>query len=101
MPEAPDQTDSMFPKLDDAQMARLAAWGQQGDADAGAILYDQGDSLHGVFVVLEGSLEVTGVSRDESVVRVLDARDVHGRGESTLRKAQSGPMPYARGEPAS
>jgi thioredoxin reductase (NADPH) len=71
MPEAPDQTDSMFPTLDDAEIARLAAWGQQGEAEAGAILYDQGDSLHGIFVVLDGSIEVTGISRDETVVRVL------------------------------
>jgi thioredoxin reductase (NADPH) len=71
MPEAPEQTDLMFPKLDDAQVARLAAFGQQGQAEAGAILFDQGDTLHGVFIVLDGSIEITGISRDESVVRVL------------------------------
>jgi len=71
MPEAPEQTDSMFPKLDDAQIARLAAFGQQGQADAGAILFEQGDATHGVFVVLDGSIEITGISRDESMLRVL------------------------------
>src|SRR5580658_3381006 len=71
MPEAPDQFESMFPTLDEAQIAHLAAFGQQGEADAGAILFDQGDTLHGVFIVLDGSIEITGVSRDESIVRVL------------------------------
>jgi thioredoxin reductase (NADPH) len=71
MPEAPEQTDPMFPKLDDAQIARLAAFGQQGEAEAGAILFDQGDASHGIFVVLEGSIEVTGISRDDPEVRVL------------------------------
>jgi thioredoxin reductase (NADPH) len=71
MPEASDPTDSMFPKLDDAQIARLAAFGEQRQAGAGEILYDQGDVSHGVFVVLDGSIEILGVSRDESVLRVL------------------------------
>ncbi len=71
MPEASDQTDSMFPKLDDAQIARLAAFGEQRQAGAGEILFDQGDVSHGVFVVLDGSIEILDVSRDESVLRVL------------------------------
>jgi thioredoxin reductase (NADPH) len=69
--DAPEQLGDMFPTLDDAQVAHLAAFGQQGEVEAGAILYDQGDTLHGIFVVLKGSLEVTGVSRDESLVRVV------------------------------
>jgi thioredoxin reductase (NADPH) len=71
MPEAPNPTDSMFPTLDDAQLARLAAFGQQGLAEAGTIVFDQGDASHGVFVVLDGSIEITGISRDESMLRVL------------------------------
>src|SRR5580658_7615702 len=71
MPEAPEQTDPMFPKLDDAQIARLAAFGQQGEAEAGAILFDQGDSIHGVFIVLDGSIEIVGTSSSETAPRVL------------------------------
>lgn len=71
MPEAPEQTDPMFPKLEDAQIARLAAFGQQGQAEAGAILFDQGDATHGIFVVLDGSIEIVGISRDDSAPRVL------------------------------
>jgi thioredoxin reductase (NADPH) len=71
MPEAPAQTDPMFPKLDDAQIARLAAFGQRGQAEAGAILFDQGDSIHGVFIVLEGSIEIVGASSSEAEPKVL------------------------------
>jgi thioredoxin reductase (NADPH) len=71
MSESPEQVDTMFPVLDDAQLARLAAWGQPRKVEAGEILYDQGDTSHGVFVVLDGSLEVLGVSRDESLLRVV------------------------------
>jgi thioredoxin reductase (NADPH) len=71
MQETPAQADPMFPTLDDAQIARLAAFGQQGLADAGTILFDLGDTAHGIFIVLDGSIEIIGVSRDQSVVRVL------------------------------
>ena len=68
MPEDPEQLESMFPALDDAQIARLAAFGQQGQAEAGAVLFEQGDASHGIFIVLNGSIEIVGVSRDQSVV---------------------------------
>jgi thioredoxin reductase (NADPH) len=71
MQEPPEQTDSMFPKLDDAQIERLAAFGEKRHAGAGEILYDQGDASHGVFVVLDGSLEIVGISRDDAVPKVL------------------------------
>jgi thioredoxin reductase (NADPH) len=73
MAETPDQTDAMFPALDDAQIARLRAFGEQRQAQPGEIIYDQGDAMHGVFVVLSGSIEIVGVSRssDGAVIRVL------------------------------
>src|SRR5260370_18455141 len=62
----------MFPKLDDAQIARLAAFGVERRAQPGEILFDQGDSQHGLFVVLEGSIEVANVAKgEETVIRVL------------------------------
>src|SRR5580693_9006476 len=67
----PSDLESMFPTLDDAQLADLAAFGEQRKVEAGEILFDQGDSTHGVFVVLAGSIEIVGVSRDESVSRVV------------------------------
>jgi thioredoxin reductase (NADPH) len=52
----------MFPKLDDAQMARLRAFGELRHAQPGEILFDQGDVGHGVFIVLDGSIEIDSVS---------------------------------------
>src|SRR5260370_36321219 len=71
--ETPEQLDEMFPKLDDSQIARLAAFGVERRAQPGEILFDQGDAQHGVFVVLEGSIEVLDVAKCEEVVlRILD-----------------------------
>src|SRR5260370_21586077 len=70
--ETPEQLDEMFPKLDDSQIAKLAAFGVQRRAQPGEIVFDQGDSQHGVFVVLEGSIEVANVANgEETVIRVL------------------------------
>ena len=71
MRETPEQFDSMFPKLEDAQIAHLAAFGERRSALPGEILFDQGDVTHGVFVVLEGSIEIIGVSNSDEVLRVL------------------------------
>jgi thioredoxin reductase (NADPH) len=78
MPETSEQLDSMFPKLDDAQLARLAMFGEQRLVQPGETIFDQGDSTHGVFVVLEGSIEVVNVSSGgAAAIRVL------GRGTFT------------------
>ena len=75
MPEAVEPTDSMFPKLDPAQIARLLPLGQERRVAAGEIIYDQGDSEHGVFVVLEGSIEVVNIVNGEESVLMI-----HGAG---------------------
>jgi len=78
MPETPEQIDSMFPALNDAQVARLAEFGERRQVPAEEIVFEQGDAHHGVFVVLEGSIEIVGVSSSyDAVLRVL------GRGEFT------------------
>jgi len=53
MPENP-----MFPTLSDAQIARLMPFGEKITKQSGEILFDRGDEHHGVFVVLDGSIEV-------------------------------------------
>jgi thioredoxin reductase (NADPH) len=53
MPENPT-----FPTLDDAQVGRLMPFGEKMTKQKGEILFDQGDDHHGVFVVLDGSIEV-------------------------------------------
>ncbi len=54
MPDAPERLDPMFPRLEDAQIAGLAPFGQQGDVNAGDVIVDQGDSQHGIFVRAQG-----------------------------------------------
>jgi thioredoxin reductase (NADPH) len=72
MPETPQPTDAMFPALSEAQIERLASFSTRRHAQPGEILFDQGDDNHGVFIVLEGSIELVGVSnQQESVLRVL------------------------------
>jgi thioredoxin reductase (NADPH) len=73
MPETPEQLDLMFPRLDNGQIERLAEFGERRQVKPGEVLYEQGDVTHGVFVVLDGSLEAVGVSNaGETVLRVLD-----------------------------
>ena len=72
MAESPLAPSSMFPTLDEAQIARLMPFGVERPAQAGEILFEQGDTSHGVFVVLEGSVEIVSVSNgDSAVMRVL------------------------------
>jgi thioredoxin reductase (NADPH) len=72
MPETTEQLDAMFPALTDAQIARLSAFGQQRHVETREIVFDQGDASRGVFVVLEGSIEVANVTKDhEDVLRVI------------------------------
>ncbi|HWO28239.1 MAG TPA: hypothetical protein VNO32_05530, partial [Candidatus Acidoferrum sp.] len=68
VPASPEQIAAMFPKLDDGQIARLAAFGRQQDAHAHEVILERGDLQHGVFVVLSGSIELIRVSRDGETV---------------------------------
>jgi thioredoxin reductase (NADPH) len=73
MPDNPEATNPMFPRLDEPQIERLKPFGRQMEVAAGEIFMEQGDARHGVFVVLEGSVEVLSVAAEsESVLQVLD-----------------------------
>ena len=72
MPETSQPTDAMFPILGGAQIERLALFSTRRRAQPGEILFDRGDEQHGIFIVLEGSIEIVGISNhQESVLRVL------------------------------
>ncbi|HTC90145.1 MAG TPA: FAD-dependent oxidoreductase [Bryobacteraceae bacterium] len=72
MSEAVASTEAMFPKLDPAQINRLTQLGQRRQVDTGEIVFDQGDSDHGVFVVLDGGIQLVSlVNGEESVFSVL------------------------------
>jgi thioredoxin reductase (NADPH) len=53
--------EQLFPTLTEAQIARVMPFGEVQHKEAGELLFDQGDDHHGVFVILEGSVEVPGV----------------------------------------
>jgi thioredoxin reductase (NADPH) len=73
MPETSQELDAMFPSLEDAQLERLRAFGEPRQVQAGEILFEQGDANHGVFVVLDGSIEVIDVSkRADTSLRILE-----------------------------
>src|SRR5580658_9517760 len=79
MSETPEPIEGMFPKLDGAQIARLIPFGRQFDAAAGDVVVDQGESNHGVFVVLRGAIELLSVSGSDSpVLRVLNDGEFSG-----------------------
>ena len=79
MAEMQDINPAAFPKLDDAQIARVANFGTELEAKAGEILFEQGDSARGVFVVLQGSIEILNVSNtEEAVLRILNRGDFTG-----------------------
>ena len=54
-----------FPVLTDEQIAQLAGFAQERSAQAGEVLYDQGDSEQGIFIVLSGSMEILGIVRGQ------------------------------------
>lgn len=66
-------TDAMFPRLDEAQIERLASIGARRHVEPGEIVFDLGNEDHGMFVVLSGSIEIVSVSHEEeAVLRVLE-----------------------------
>lgn len=72
MNEASEPTDALFPSLTDAQIERLRPFGVERRAQAGEILFDQGDNAHGIFVILSGALELLGLSNgDATVLQVI------------------------------
>src|ERR1700689_4061856 len=92
---SPEQIEAMFPKLDDTQVAGLAEFGQQRDAEPHEVILERGDLHHGIFVVLSGRVEVLRVAADgETVLHVLDRGEFTGdvnllSGRGTLVRARA------------
>src|SRR5271165_6361522 len=55
------ENDPIFPVLTDAQIARLAPFGVERLVQPGEILYDQGDTSHGIYLILEGSVQLAAI----------------------------------------
>jgi thioredoxin reductase (NADPH) len=53
-----ERRQQVFPKLSDAQLQRIARYGEKRHVSAGEILYDQGTPALGIHVLLSGALEI-------------------------------------------
>jgi len=72
MADTPETNPEIFPQLDSAQIGQLRKFGGERHAEAGEILFDQGDANRGIFIVLSGSIQIAGISNgEETVVRTL------------------------------
>jgi thioredoxin reductase (NADPH) len=73
-----DRRDQMFPRLDPAQLGRIAAIGQRRSVRAGEVLFELGAQHTSFFVVVEGAIEISRpVEGGEEQITV------HGPGEFT------------------
>src|ERR1700690_788820 len=92
---SPQQIEKRFPKLNDSQIAGLAAFGQQRDAQPHEVILERGDLHHGIFVVVSGRIEVLRVSAEgETVLPTLDRGEFTGdvnllSGRGTLIRARA------------
>ena len=76
--------EQMFPRLTQAQIARLQPHARRVATVAGQVLIEPGDHEHKMIVVLGGSIEVSIPGVDEQVIRPLGPGDFAGE-MSTLR----------------
>jgi signal transduction histidine kinase len=53
------QPSELFPKLSDAELARLRPQGQERELHPGEVLFQEGDPTYQFYVVLEGQIRVT------------------------------------------
>ena len=58
MPEPSDRNAAMFPKLSEALIARLAGFGRRWSAAPGEVIFDQGETRRGFFVLIDGRVEI-------------------------------------------
>ncbi len=74
-----ERRQQVFPRLNDAQLQRIARYGERRHVSAGEILYDQGTSALGIHVVLSGAVEIVrpGI-RGEELITVQRAGEFTG-----------------------
>ncbi|GAA4717133.1 FAD-dependent oxidoreductase [Nocardioides conyzicola] len=76
LPETPDVTGA-YPRLTDEQIMLLSQYGERRTLTTGTTLFCAGDRDCGLFVVLDGKVQVVQEEASEGASRVLA---VHGRG---------------------
>jgi thioredoxin reductase (NADPH) len=74
-----NSNEAMFPRLSAVHIARARPYGRTRLAEAGEILFDQGDANLGIFVVVSGAIEIVNPSADgETLITVHDAGEFTG-----------------------
>ena len=87
--------EEMFPKLSDAQIARLATLGSRRTVVEGEVIFEPGVRRRSLFVVLKGRLEGTiPTSGGENRITILEAGDFTGEvdllsGRPSLARARA------------
>jgi thioredoxin reductase (NADPH) len=93
--ELESRRQQMFPKLSAAQIARVAPFCQEQSFEAGAIVWEQGDTEVPFYIVLQGELEIVHPYRGiERLVTVHEAGEFTGElallfGRRTLVRARA------------
>ncbi|HTS24579.1 MAG TPA: FAD-dependent oxidoreductase [Bryobacteraceae bacterium] len=73
------QREVAFPQLNTAQIDRIAPFGRVRSAQPGEVLFDQGESGRGVFILIEGSIEIVNPTcKGEVIVTVHNAGEFTG-----------------------
>jgi thioredoxin reductase (NADPH) len=71
--------DLLFPKLNAAQIARLAVLGRRRNVAKGDAIYEVGDTNRAFFVLLDGRLEIVSPSREgETLITAAEAGEFTG-----------------------
>jgi thioredoxin reductase (NADPH) len=58
---------AMFPTLTERHIARMSAFGKHRKVTAGEIIFDQGDRMGGIFVILSGRVEILSPTKKGDV----------------------------------
>jgi thioredoxin reductase (NADPH) len=64
MPDPSEKRDVLFPKLSAAQIERLTPFARRRSAEAGEVLFDQGEPSRNLYVAIKGRFEIVAPSRD-------------------------------------
>ncbi len=71
--------DTMFPTLDAAQIERLAHFGRRRSVKKDEVLFEQGDAVAGMFIVISGGLDIISpTGTQETLVTVHHPGDFTG-----------------------
>jgi thioredoxin reductase (NADPH) len=79
MAQSSETLDLMFPRLSEAQIARLTPFGHARRIGAGEILFDQGEVKRGFYVLIRGRVEIASpLPQGETILRTHEPGEFTG-----------------------